>query len=159
MAAGASTCGLGLLHTHYYLVCSDMLMVSHGTLVLVPQHAQQKLPSSQMAVLRHKACCLSDAISMSDQEQSVNFVQEQCGVQMESAAVHMFSLPKGTGKQRACCVAPGVPLVMATAPGPHAQLLHNMCQRRYWDTLDIRQYLTRIDKPPRLRLEPSQGAR
>ncbi|KAL0040404.1 hypothetical protein WJX77_006208 [Trebouxia sp. C0004] len=53
----------------------------------------------------------------------------------------------------------GVPLVMATAPGPHAQLLHNMCQRRYWDTLDIRQYLTRIDKPPRLRLEPSQGAR
>jgi hypothetical protein len=63
-----------------------------------------------------------------------------------------------TGKQRGC-VAPGVPLVMATAPGPHAQLLHNMCQRRYWDTLDIRQYLTRIDKPPRLRLEPSQGAR
>ena len=62
-------------------------------------------------------------------------------------------------RQRACCVAPGVPLVMATAPGPHAQLLHNMCQRRYWDTLDIRQYLTRIDKPPRLRLEPSQGAR
>ncbi len=71
----------------------------------------------------------------------------------------MLSLSRGTGKQRACCVAPGVPLVMATAPGPHAQLLHNMCQRRYWDTLDIRQYLTRIDKPPRLRLEPSQGAR
>ena len=48
---------------------------------------------------------------------------------------------------------------MASAPGVHAQLLHNMCQRRYWDTLDIRQYLTRIDKPSRLRLEPSQGAR
>ena len=53
----------------------------------------------------------------------------------------------------------GVPLVMASAPGMHAQLLHNMCQRRYWDTLDIRQYLTRIDKSPRLRLEPSEGAR
>lgn len=53
----------------------------------------------------------------------------------------------------------GVPLVMATAEGPHAELLHSMCQRRYWDTLDLRQYLGRIDKPPHLRLEPSQGIR
>ena len=71
----------------------------------------------------------------------------------------MYPLPGSTGKQTGCCVASGVPLVMATASGPHAQLLHAMCQRRYWDALDIRQYLTRIDKPPRLRLEPSQGAR
>lgn len=48
--------------------------------------------------------------------------------------------------------------MMASAPGIHAQLLHNMCQRRYWDTLDIRQYLTRIDTSSRLRLEPSEGA-
>lgn len=46
---------------------------------------------------------------------------------------------------------------MATAEGPHAELLHSMCQRRFWDTLDLRQYLARIDKPPHLRLEPSQG--
>ena len=59
----------------------------------------------------------------------------------------------------AYCGGAGVPLVMASAEGPHAQLLHSMCQRRYWDTLEIRQYLARIDKTPRLRLEPSQGLR
>ena len=31
-----------------------MLVVPHGTFVLLPQHAQQKLPSTQSAALRHK---------------------------------------------------------------------------------------------------------
>ncbi|KAL3144405.1 hypothetical protein ABBQ32_004156 [Trebouxia sp. C0010 RCD-2024] len=69
-----------------------------------------------------------------------------------------FEVQRFSGIQNAEPEA-GVPLVMASAPGAHAQLLHNMCQRRYWDILDIRQYLTRIDKPSRLRLEPSEGAR
>ncbi len=43
LASDAFTCGLGLLYTHCYPVCSDMLMVPHGTFVLLPQHAQQKL--------------------------------------------------------------------------------------------------------------------
>lgn len=70
-----------------------MLMVSHGSLVLLPQCAQQKLPSSQMAMLRHKDKCLTDAISMSGQDPSVYFVQEGAmfynGVQTECGAVYM----------------------------------------------------------------------